>query len=166
MPMPAIEMTAQRFGLLVVLKRVNGSSRPQWLCRCDCGRETVKDGSHLRCGHVKSCGCATSKLISLARTLHGMTGSRLEYIRRGMIARCHNPRRKDYARYGGRGIRVCAEWLNDPGQFYRWAKAQGYEDALSIDRIDPDADYCPKNCRWIALADNIAQANRRRRKQG
>ena len=163
MPMPVKDIASQRFGYLLALRRVEGYSRPRWLCLCDCGQTVVKDGYRLRRGIVKSCGCQTRALIAVARRTHGMTGSRLEYIRRGMMARCHIPHRKDYPRYGGRGIRVCASWRHDASQFYRWALTHGYDDALSIDRIDPDKDYSPDNCRWIPLADNVAAANRRRR---
>lgn len=163
MAMPAIEMTGKSFGLLTVRRRAGGSPRPKWLCRCNCGREVIKDGYRLRRGHVKSCGCATRELIGDARRTHGMTGSRLEYIRRGMVARCYRSSRKDYPRYGGRGIRICHEWLNDVGAFYSWALGSGYEDSLSIDRIDSDGDYCPENCQWIPLSENVAKANRLRR---
>lgn len=163
MSMPLKEMVNKRFGFLTVLERAGHSPRPKWWCRCDCGRVVTKGGSQLRRGTTKSCGCATGMLIGNARRTHGMTGSRLEYIRRGMIARCHKPTRKDFPRYGGRGIRVCAEWLNNPSSFYAWALENGYDDSLSIDRIDSDKDYCPENCRWIPLAENIAKANRQRR---
>ena len=163
MPMPAIDMTHKKYGLLTVVKRFGASPRPRWLCVCDCGRFTIKDGARLRRGQIKSCGCATGRLISEARTTHGMTGTRLEYIRRGMLARCYRKTRKDYQRYGGRGIRVCDEWLNIPAAFYHWALCHGYDDSLSIDRIDSDGPYCPENCQWIPISENIAKANRRRR---
>jgi len=163
MPAHLIEMSGKRFGFLTVLERAGSVTPAKWLCRCDCGQTTVKDGFRLRRGVVKSCGCATSTMIANSRWSHGMTGSRLEYIRRGMIARCHNPKRKDFARYGGRGIYVCTEWLNNPKAFYEWATENGYQDSLSIDRIDHNGGYCPSNCRWIPLAENVSRANRSRR---
>jgi hypothetical protein len=166
MPMPAINMRGRRFGLLTVVKRLGASPRPKWLCRCDCGNLTVKDGSRLRRGNVKSCGCATRAMISAARSTHGMTGHRLEAIRRGMVARCHNPKCKDYSRYGGRGIFVCGQWRDDPAEFFSWALKNGYGDALSIDRIDPLGPYSPQNCRWIPLSENVARANRARKATG
>jgi len=163
MPMPAIDMRSLRFGKLLVLSRFGGPPRPKWLCKCDCGKLTVKDGSRLRSGGVKSCGCSTSEFISKARTVHGMTGTRLENIRRGMVARCYRKYRPDYLRYGGRGISICQSWLNNPASFYKWALANGYQDSLSIDRIDSNGNYAPENCRWIPLSENVAKANRSRR---
>ncbi|WP_145953466.1 hypothetical protein [Oceaniglobus indicus] len=94
-----------------------------------------------------------------------MTGHRLENIRRGMLARCHNPNSKDFPRYGARGIRVCRQWREKPVQFYGWALAHGYADDLSIDRIDPRGGYSSHNCRWIPLSENVARANRARRQR-
>uniref|UniRef100_A0A6M3LHT2 Uncharacterized protein n=1 Tax=viral metagenome TaxID=1070528 RepID=A0A6M3LHT2_9ZZZZ len=71
----------------------------------------------------------------------------------GMKRRCYNPSRKDYKRYGGRGIIVCQEWL-DYKTFEKWALANGYRKGLTIDRIDNDGDYEPSNCRFITRAEN------------
>ena len=65
-----------------------------------------------------------------------------------MRARCYNPKCEKYEIYGARGITICKEWLDDFMYFYHWAMANGYQDGLSIDRIDVDGNYCPRNCRW------------------
>ena len=76
-----------------------------------------------------------------------------------MKQRCGNSNDKDYANYGGRGIRVCAEWDNSSVAFIEWALANGYENGLSIDRINCDGNYCPENCRWATMTQQ--QRNKR-----
>lgn len=71
-----------------------------------------------------------------------------------MKDRCLNPRCKSYEDYGGRGITVCDEWLENPDSFVEWALSHGYEDSLAIDRIDNDGNYEPGNCRWVTAAEN------------
>jgi hypothetical protein len=75
-----------------------------------------------------------------------------------MKSRCLNPNNKKYKNYGGRGIKVCDEWLHDFQAFYDWAMSRGYEEGLTLDRVDNDRAYCPENCRWT---DWKTQANNR-----
>jgi len=75
-----------------------------------------------------------------------------------MRQRCNNPGHKQYVDYGGRGIRICDEWA-DFESFYQWALSNGYDESLSIDRIDNNKGYCPDNCRWV---DGFTQANNKR----
>ena len=91
-------------------------------------------------------------------TTHGMSNSKIYRVWRGIINRCENPNHKDYARYGGRGVRVCDEWKTFDG-FYKWAQGSGYAEGLQIDRTDNDGDYRPDNCRWITQLEN--ENNRR-----
>ncbi len=75
-------------------------------------------------------------------------------IWRGMKARCNNPNRPRYRNYGGRGIKVCAEWSNSSEAFIEWALAHGYRDGLQIDRINVNGGYNPDNCRWVTAKEN------------
>lgn len=69
-------------------------------------------------------------------------------------SRCYNVNDKRYDRYGGRGIKMCDEWLNDFYLFMSWALENGYKKELAIDRIDNDGDYSPDNCHFVTVAEN------------
>ncbi len=70
-----------------------------------------------------------------------------------MRQRCRNPKTDSYPNYGGRGITVCDEWMNNFEPFYSWAMQSGYSQGLTIDRINVDGNYCPENCRWATYKE-------------
>lgn len=149
-----------KFNNLTVIERLeNQKQHPMFLCRCDCGKTRKVLGQNLKSGRVKDCGCISQKLRSLhisqhsSLKTHGLSKTRMYTIWSGMKDRCSRKNNKNYSLYGGRGIKVCDEWSNDFLAFRNWALDNGYKDNLSIDRIDPNGNYEPDNCRWITLTE-------------
>lgn len=157
-----------QFGHLTVISEVyrrknpSGRSIPFCLVRCLCG--TVKEMSAwkltAKAEPSRSCGCLQAKASRDCKLTHGGCGSRLYAIFKGMKARCFNPNVENYPNYGGRGITVCDEWLNDFTAFRDWALNNGYADDLVIDRINPNGHYEPSNCQWLTVSENTAKRNR------
>lgn len=147
-----IDLTGQTFGRLTVLRREGSDHRNEalWLCECSCDSHNriIATGHNLRSGHTQSCGCYWREQTRKANTTHGDTGTRLHGIWKQMRDRCYRQTNKAYPQYGGRGIVMYPEWQNDFATFREWAYANGYNDTLSIDRIDVDGIYEPSNCRW------------------
>ena len=167
-----VDLTGQRFGMLTVLgvsKDVyidpkRGSHYKKWDCKCDCGRIISVRTSALTCGgnsrgHTRSCGCERMQHMLETRIIHGESKTRIYKIWIGIKKRCYNKNCKSYENYGGRGIRVCEEWENDYEAFKKWSLENGYNDLLTVDRVNVDGDYSPENCRWV---NHHVQANNTR----
>jgi len=163
---PTLDLTNQKFGNLTAIKIAKRNNGAFWLCVCDCGNQNIVRASYLRNGQIKSCGCkqkqqALLNLQNRQRRLYWIDTEirrSLHQMYQNMVRRCYSPENNRYDNYGGRGIRVCDEWIGAQGRerFYRWAIANGYEKNLQIDRINVDDDYSEINCRFV---NRTAQAN-------
>ena len=168
-----IDLTGKTFGRLTVMA-LSEPPKPTkykalyWLCRCDCGNQTIVSGGNLSSGKIKSCGCLRKELTEKNKK-HGMCDTRLYHIYQAMKARCFNANHNKYKNYGGRGISICCEWLGENGfqTFAEWSMSNGYSDELSIDRIDVNKGYSPENCRWTnSTIQNFNRRNRSINKTG
>ena len=153
----------ERYGRLTIIREVEpaGSSHKRvrrFLCRCDCGNEIICRLPNLKSGTTKSCGCYRKFVSSNRRDCHHLQNTRIYRIWCGMKRRCYNKHNEHFDRYGGRGIIVCDEWKTDFMNFYDWAMSNGYDDKLSIDRINNEGNYEPSNCRWANQKQQIVNS--------
>ena len=154
---PLNDLTGKRFGRLLVLfqgERVNG--RIGWVCRCDCGTIKTVGENLLSRGLAKSCGCLRKEVSRRKSTKHSLCGTKLYHVYCNMKKRCYDPKSDHYKWYGAENKTICDEWMGENGfkHFSDWAFENGYEEDLTIDRIDNNKGYSPDNCRWVTMKKN------------
>lgn len=159
-----IDLTGQKFGKLTVIKRVeNGKyGHSKWLCVCECGNKKEILTLNLIRNNTISCGCYNKERMKNMALKHNKSNTRLYNIFNKIKGRCYNENNPAYKNYGGRSIKVCDEWLDKENgfiNFYNWAINNGYKKNLTIDRIDVNGNYEPKNCRWVTAK---VQSNNKR----
>lgn len=153
-----IDMKGYKYNGCEVLNRAgsNKYGRAIWAVKCHCGNIFYPEGASIRNNESNSCGCSrneTRKKMGEDNKTHGETKTRLYATWQNMKKRCHKKSHKSYSYYGGRGIKVCDEWYNSFEKFREWSINNGYDDNLTIDRIDVNGNYEPKNCRWSTLLE-------------
>lgn len=141
------DLTGQIFGRLLVLYRDMNyrKGRARWICRCSCGREISVIGASLLTGNTKSCGC-------LQRT-HGLRKHPIYKAWCNIKTRCYNSKSKDYVNYGARGIKLNPIWEHDFQSFFDCVLSLGWEEGLTLDRIDFNGNYDYGNLRWVPKAE-------------
>lgn len=149
------DFIGEHFGYIEILEKTNKRKNNYIVYKCKCHKchnIVEKTLEHLSTRKKQgknnmTCGCYDRHHNNLYK--NGMGDTRLVHIYSNMKARCYNKNNPAYKNYGGRGIKMCDEWLSSSDNFYNWALNNDYNDNLTIERINVDGNYEPSNCKWI-----------------
>lgn len=168
-----IDLTGKTFGRLTVINRAkNDNNVVVWNCKCVCGNMKKVRAGNLKSGGVKSCGCLSkdvykSELFSKLNSKHGVSNHPLYKAWSGMIYRCYNNKSSDYKNYGGRGIKVCDDWIDNPKKYIEdIEKNLGKKPTPqhTLDRINNDGNYEITNIRWANKSEQVVNQRARKNK--
>ena len=157
------DLVGKKFGKLTVLeqhgfteKNKHGCRYAIWYCACDCGGFCEMDTRTLTSKGNHSCGClAKEHLRDMAKgnITHGMTNTGIYRSYKAMMSRCYREKDIHFNAYGKRGISVCDEWKGHPETFIEWGLQHGWEEHLTLERINVNGNYEPSNCEWIPMSE-------------
>lgn len=158
-----ISHVGETHGIYTIVDMLNEKDKyGHWTykCRCnECGYEKFthygsisgKGNIATECKHLRING-------STMPYGHTWSKKRIGTIFNDMVSRCYDNKDKNFIWYGEKGVKIFEGWMNNPKAFEVWALNNGYDDSLTIDRIDSRKDYCPDNCQWIPLEENSRKA--------
>ena len=158
--MKRIDFSGKQFGKLTALRFSHNNGNTYWLFKCDCGNEKVIRVQHVKNKKIISCGClpnpTTFKKCHKHNITHGESNTRLYEIYSHMKGRCYNKNHDAFRVWGGKGIIICKQWLDDFLVFKKWALENKYTDKKVIHRINPNFNYEPNNCIWVTPTEHIS----------
>lgn len=168
------DLSGLRFGRLTALKATGErkNKSPVWLCQCDCGNTVAVPRQSLVSYSTQSCGCLRAYLAEQKEQAQKIQHSRtvLYGVWADLVRKCTDPEDENYANFGGRGVKMCDEWLENMNAFIDWSLSNGYDTSApnglnALDLIDPNGDYCPENCFWSDV-QTVLKRSREQANQG
>lgn len=151
------DLSGKTFGYLYVnnlSKETGNGGERKWDCTCLlCGSNTTKFENTIKDGSTVSCGCFGKEYCKTCSTIHGMSYQKIYQKFSDLKRKCYNKNCKSYKLYGGQGITVCEEWMDDFMNFYNWSIENGYSDDKFIFLNKDNNEFSPNSCRWVTKSE-------------